>query len=790
MMLDPGDLLDSLGGSLLNDLLSELNAVAIGDDYDNGRSTAQSSSDDDDVFALLERELTSTYYASSDYDASSPPQQPPPPPPPPPGMMSTMMRGSVGGPVPPTAAAFVVDNQRRAGDYFPPPAGIGAGGDAWSDSISRFGGMSLVSDFLAADNATKAGEDRPAPAAAAAAAVAKQATTDRLLFEGLFDADGEGEYALEDADGGENGGVGGATGGLMSLLNASRARSTAPSAPSSGRGRGGEPPAKDAVVPTLATYGGGASSGAAERAAPPPPPPPAILPPPPAGPASFAPPRAMYPMPPPPPPPPMVAVHGAMMPPPPHHHHPATMMSNHPPPMMPVVSGGMLPLPHALLPPPAASIPFDDGGFPALGSDPKSSSDPRAAAAEAVDAVADRGVPPPPAAQCMFNNADPRAPPVDARLVSGRLMPPRDVCFVVGLMLRSLKTLDAYNDDYYRWSVANKSAAGAPSIVGGPAGAIAAGRPPPPPPALPNPVWKEVKVIARAQEEKFQTAVKARAKTFADQNKSLGQMERTNAKRPKALLGTPAMRRDDGDADAGADGEAGAAAAADSKYESGQQAGRIQLWKARVTIDKGYTALLSLIELRRLIQANAGATGLIGDLMVDVKANVDLLHSSLGVVVKVNPRDGKTIDVNDGRLAITLSMPKGRVLCARAIEEGILPHSSACALLPMALSCILSSPSCVDGEDRLIHALTGLILLTNPCVDPAIFCRCLDVPISLKGDGRNGIMSAIACSRMRMNLLHAILSRGKDVCGADSRASEDWSQREEIFRGILEETRK
>ena len=80
MMLDPGDLLDSLGGSLLNDLLSELNAVAIGDDYDNGRSTAQSSSDDDDVFALLERELTSTYYASSDYEASSPPQQPPPPP--------------------------------------------------------------------------------------------------------------------------------------------------------------------------------------------------------------------------------------------------------------------------------------------------------------------------------------------------------------------------------------------------------------------------------------------------------------------------------------------------------------------------------------------------------------------------------------------------------------------------------------------------------------------------------------------------------------------------------------
>jgi hypothetical protein len=47
-----------------------------------------------------------------------------------------------------------------------------------------------------------------------------------------------------------------------------------------------------------------------------------------------------------------------------------------------------------------------------------------------------------------------------------------------------------------------------------------------------------------------------------------------------------------------------------------------------LTIDRGYTALLRLIELRRLIQTNAGAPGLIGDLMVDVKTNVNLLHMS------------------------------------------------------------------------------------------------------------------------------------------------------------------
>jgi hypothetical protein len=179
-----------------------------------------------------------------------------------------------------------------------------------------------------------------------------------------------------------------------------------------------------------------------------------------------------------------------------------------------------------------------------------------------------------------------------------------------------------------------------------------------------------------------------------------------------------------------------------------------------LTIDRGYIALLPSFELRRFIQTNAGAPGLIGDLMVDVKTNVDLLHMSLGVAVQINLRNGKTTKIGDGRAASTFSMPKGRVLCACAIEEWILLHSSACALLPTALSCILLSPSSDDEEDRLIHALTELILLTKPTIDPPIFCRSLNVPISLARDN----MSAIASSHMRMNLLHAILSMGKDVC--------------------------
>jgi hypothetical protein len=108
----------------------------------------------------------------------------------------------------------------------------------------------------------------------------------------------------------------------------------------------------------------------------------------------------------------------------------------------------------------------------------------------------------------------------------------------------------------------------------------------------------------------------------------------------------------------------------------------------------------------------------------------------------------------------------------------------------------------VDGEDRLLLALTSLIVLTNPVLDPEIFCRCMDVPIALlagetitatkeNNDTTNKTsmmkkrdISMIACTRTRMNLLHALLTMGKDVC-AKSSYSDEWLQREEIFGSIL-----
>merc|ERR1719287_247998 len=164
------------------------------------------------------------------------------------------------------------------------------------------------------------------------------------------------------------------------------------------------------------------------------------------------------------------------------------------------------------------------------------------------------------------------------------------------------------------------------------------------------PVSNEVKSIAQRSEDKFQDAVKNRARVFAEEKKSLGQMVRTNVKRPKALLTTPVLHKDES-AEEEHDAEAGAGAG-DAKYESEVRRNRISVWKARVAIDRGYGAFLSLIELRRLIQANGGSSPqLINDLMGDVKTNVDRLHSSLGIAVRSTREAGgkKEIEVDRPR---------------------------------------------------------------------------------------------------------------------------------------------
>jgi len=403
----------------------------------------------------------------------------------------------------------------------------------------------------------------------------------------------------------------------------------------------------------------------------------------------------------------------------------------------------------------------------------------------------------------VFNNVHPAAPPISAKSVARTHMPSRDLCYVVHSMLRPLQSLDAYNDDYYHWSVNNRKMnpmMGPPGGSNNPAmGATTV--------AHPTPVWKEVKTLSAARDEKFLEGLKARAKNFSDEQKSLGQLVKTNVKRPKALLTTPVLTKDDAAAAEEAADGGGTTHKGDSKYELEQRRQRISLWKARVAVDRGYAAFLSLIELRRLIQAHANDNQRVAqELMADVKTNVDKMHASLGVSIAVDDanRGNKRITVDEAKVKSTLSLPKGRGLCARVVEEGILPHPSACQLLPVALGCILSwplpsvpgssGPLVGEGEDRLLHALTGLVLTPQPAIDPLVLYRCLNVAVTTANTNQNNVSSMITGSHMRMKLLYSILSVGKNACANEAVCSkevrEGWVTKEKEFMAILASAQK
>lgn len=787
-MDDEDDIFATMGGSLLNDLLADL---------DNTQN--------DDLFASLEKELATSYGGAGPNDNNKIKA--------PPGLGS--------------AGAFVV-NQQQSSSSVPvsttsaAPVPITNPEDAWSAALAQFGGMSLAADFLAADTAKKNNQTTTSSSSHPDLVQTESGMLGEAISSNVVDAlfeddeeDGPGEYKLEEdvkinnkkdntktttaSDGIDE------TGGLMALLGAaSSSRSskttsksvTADAAPEvtkrSEISKEGESVLLSPQPPSITTPDKSGTMAPPPSPMFPPPFPPGVMPPP-----NMMPPIPQM-MPPPPHP-------GMMMPPP----HPGMMMMMPPPLNMqamppPPHPGMMVPPPHhpgmmmmgggrpPAVPPPSATKANRkfEKDFPALGDEPspEEKSQDSEDEDEAPTTSTSGSVLPPsimhrPNIRIIFNNADPSAPSIPAKSVSTSLMPQRDLCYIIHSMLRPLQSLDTYNDDYYHWSFVDRKSRNLLLLGGVDRSTMESSL------AQPNPVWKEVKVMAMERETKFRSAVEIRAKEFAEEKQSLGRMVKANVKRPKALLNVPVMATGGGDeGDGGVDDMNNDVTVDDKNYVLEQRRNRVQLWKARVSIDKGYSAFLSLTELRRLIQANASQPQLVQELMGDVTNNIDMMHASLGVVVRVNADGSRQIIIDEARLSSTLSLPKGRTLCARVMEGGILPHQSACELLPVAWHAIASTtPSSVsdDTEDRLLRALTSLVVATMPAVDPSILCRCLDATISIGDD-----LSNITKSRVRMELLHSILSRGKTACEGYSDLDGVWKEKEKEFMQILASQKK
>ncbi|GFH57845.1 hypothetical protein CTEN210_14321 [Chaetoceros tenuissimus] len=392
-----------------------------------------------------------------------------------------------------------------------------------------------------------------------------------------------------------------------------------------------------------------------------------------------------------------------------------------------------------------------------------------------------------PAVRMTFSNANPAAAPIPANAIHATSMTSRDLCYVLHSMLRPVLThasvLDAYNADYYRWSYDDRKSRNLLFLGGNmPTGNQ----------NLPNPVWKETKVKAQKMEEDFRETVEKRADEWSKEKNALGKVVKVNVKRPRALLATTALSSN---ADKTID-------ESDHSAETEEDRQRALLWAGRVAIDKGYQAYLNLVELRRLLQSRPGDT-FSGDdsdvanrreeLLKDVEDNVSKLQAAFGLK-KEEGDQGVEFDCKI--LARTLTLPKGRMLLSRVIDEGILPHPSACKVLPNAIKVVFDTASTGDlsaaqpaGEDRLLRSLAGLVKTTQPSVDPANLLLCLDSTINAETiiDGEKRSMKGILTSkRTLMELLYAIFSRGSEVCVGAYEG--EWKEKESKFLAVLSST--
>ena len=117
-------------------------------------------------------------------------------------------------------------------------------------------------------------------------------------------------------------------------------------------------------------------------------------------------------------------------------------------------------------------------------------------------------------------------------------------------------------------------------------------------------------------------------------------------------------------------------------------------------------------------------------MMREVARNIEVLEETFGVTT-LEPLEGSEESpppsIDPSSLSTVLALPKGLQLLARCVETGMLPHPSACLVLPAALSNLLSAPRPANRpqnakEDRLLLALqNNLISVSDPPLPATTF---------------------------------------------------------------------
>jgi hypothetical protein len=352
---------------------------------------------------------------------------------------------------------------------------------------------------------------------------------------------------------------------------------------------------------------------------------------------------------------------------------------------------------------------------------------------------------PPPPMRPVFCNPHPNAPPIPANALESRLMKSRDISYIVHSILKPILTMGISEYDYdiqllyrqsggrpagpllFRGSVNNNNNAAVVQDGNAPTNTN-------------TPLYQVIQQEMVSREQK--------AKEWSTKNAALGHFQKASIARPRALIASSV-----------------AMTSADNPAKS-EQKQRARLWKARIYCDQAHQAYQQVVD----IWAKAAP----GSVPPSVQAPLIRLLKCLGIAVQVQviakeaARNGgggtaaAAADEGDFKvdplvLELFLKLSKGRVLLARIIEQALLPPSAVQAMLPSTLDILYKTPpAAAQGggdltDERCFRAL-AVVIQTLPALSGDSLLQCAQVVKT-----NSEVALSTTC---RMECLHALLQRG------------------------------
>lgn len=443
--------------------------------------------------------------------------------------------------------------------------------------------------------------------------------------------------------------------------------------------------------------------------------------------------------------------HPGMMPhgPSPHQHQPPPPMMMPPPQQQ---QQGPLPPPP---PPPHAMLPSVPVAVPV---------------ARAPWSTATQIMPPyPPAPRVLL--CHPRAAPIPAAQLASKYMSPRDIAYVVHSILKALNANSSTSPtDYDEQWFARQTGTSVPTSRS----------------------YAQSRTNQNESTDAAQPGVgplesrAERSKAWSTQHAALGHNAKTNVARPRALIANPALSATANSDAAGGDGGG-------SEQENAKKQ-RAVLWKARLYCDRAYQAFFAVME-----------TWQSSHNVAQVQPHLMKLLKCLGVTssaarTKPNapasqPATTLAVIIDPEPLQLVCKLNKGRILLARIMEQALLPPQAMSSMLPTVWSVCLSAgmaPSLQRGmmtttmlsdptDDRLFAALAR-VLTSLPNLDEAIALACLQTILKQPS-------KAVLESTVRMQAAHALLQRGASLVtapGGQATLAAEWSKAEDEFMQLLQ----